>query len=69
MARVDTGSAELPESRVVSEGQDACRFKWPIPLLNTMVTSGPELQLRAMFSSMALLQHNVSLKCYHFRTS
>ena len=33
-----------------------CRSEWPKLLPNVMVTSGAELQLRAMSGSMALLQ-------------
>ena len=36
------------EYRLISEGQDTARSEWPELLLNVMVTSGPELQLRAI---------------------
>lgn len=40
-------------SRLVSEGQDACRSEWPVLLFNIMTTSGSELQLSG---SVGLLQ-------------
>ena len=38
------------------EGQDACRSEWPALLLNVLVTSRPELQLRVMSGSIILMQ-------------
>lgn len=48
------GSDQPRESRLVSEGQDTSRSERPALLLNVMVTSELELQLRAMV--MVLLQ-------------
>ena len=38
------------------EGQDACRSEWPALLLNVLVTSGPELQLRVISGSIILMK-------------
>ena len=40
----------------MSKGLDACRSRGPVLLLNAMVTSQPEMQLRAIPGSVVLLQ-------------
>lgn len=45
----------------MSENWDACRPEWPVLLLNVLVASGPELQLRDLSGSVVLLKSGFML--------